>query len=291
MKLSVHHETVYRYRQRVHLGEHTLMLRPRDSHDLRVLEAAVVTNPEGSMRWHHDVFGNSVAVVNFWEPVTEFRLVSRLSVEHIESPPLEGVVEASNHAHPSHYPEDLRRDLGETLVSHYEDPDGRLRAWTHRFVPEGAGHGGRLRTLIAMTQAIRSEFLYQPRDEHGVQTPLETLQMRSGTCRDYALLMMEAARTLGLAARFVTGYLYDHGLAADGGKMEGGGATHAWLEVYVPGAGWVEFDPTNGGVGNKNLIRVAVAREPQQATPIRGSYWGPPGSALGMDVTVEVTAG
>ena len=100
MKLAVHHETVYRYRAPVHLGEHTLMLRPRDSHDLRVLEAEVVTTPEGSMRWHHDVFGNSVAVVNFWEPVTEFRLVSRLSVEHFESPPLEGVVEASNHAHP-----------------------------------------------------------------------------------------------------------------------------------------------------------------------------------------------
>jgi len=126
------------------------------------------------------------------------------------------------------------------------------------------------------------------REESGVQDPVKTLRVKSGSCRDFAVLMMEAVRTLGLAARFVTGYLYvPEGLPAE---RVGGGATHAWLEVYLPGAGWIEFDPTNGIVGNHDLIRVAVARDPRQAVPISGTWTGFPSDHLGMTVEVEVTA-
>jgi transglutaminase-like putative cysteine protease len=130
----------------------------------------------------------------------------------------------------------------------------------------------------------------------GVQTPAETLALGRGTCRDLALLMMEACRSLGMAARFVSGYLYDPALdlgvesAGEGAPVRGAGDTHAWVQIYLPGAGWVEFDPTNGLVGGANLIRVAVARDPAQAIPLQGSYYGPPEAFLDMVVDVKVSA-
>jgi transglutaminase-like putative cysteine protease len=289
LTLRVRHETVYRYRMPVHPGEHTLMFRPRDSHDLRLLDASLDLSPQGTVRWYHDVFGNSVAAATFWEPAGELRFQSMLLVQHYDSPPLEGVLESTLGDDAPHYSDELLIDLRPTIEQAYPDPGGRLRDWVNRFNGHPAGQPGRLRTLMMMSQAIREEFTYTERHEPGVQAPLETLDRGAGSCRDFALLMMEAARGMGLAARFVSGYLYDRGLAADGGEIVGGGATHAWLEVYLPGAGWVDFDPTNGSVGNANLIRVAVAREPSQATPIRGTFWGPPDAAVAMDVTVEVT--
>ena len=147
--------------------------------------------------------------------------------------------------------------------------------------------------LTAMTQSIKREgFRYSERLEEGCQTPTQTLQARSGTCRDFALLMMEAVRSLGLAARFVSGYLYMP-VADNGGTIAaniGGGSTHAWLQVYLPGSGWMEFDPTNGIVGNRDLIRVAVVRDPTQAIPIAGNWTGAPGDFLGLTVDVRVTS-
>jgi len=139
--------------------------------------------------------------------------------------------------------------------------------------------------LADMTRFIKRNFTYLPRAEKGTQTPVETIQRRQGTCRDFAVLMMEAARALGLAARFVSGYLYNP--RGTSGRV-GGGSTHAWVRIFLPGSGWVEFDPTNGIVGSAGLIRVAVARDPYQAVPISGTWSGFPGSDLGMDVTVEV---
>jgi transglutaminase-like putative cysteine protease len=141
--------------------------------------------------------------------------------------------------------------------------------------------------LQSMTHAIRDQFTYQRRIERGVQTPDETLALRSGSCRDFALLMIEAVRSLGLAARFVSGYIFVPDQNPAG--TVGGGATHAWLQVYLPGAGWVDFDPTNSIIGNRNLIRVAVAWDPADALPLWGTYTGPPGSFLGLDVTVSVS--
>ena len=140
--------------------------------------------------------------------------------------------------------------------------------------------------LMTMTRAISESFSYLRRVERGTQDPATTLRLRRGTCRDFALLMMEAARSLGLAARFVSGYLYVP--SRDGKEYLGGGSTHAWCQVYLPGAGWVEFDPTNGIIGNRDLIRVAVARDPGQAIPLSGSYVGHPDDELGMTVEVNV---
>ncbi len=147
-----------------------------------------------------------------------------------------------------------------------------------------------MQLLIAMTQCIRQDFTYTRRGAPGTRHPLRTLELRSGTCRDYALLMMEAVRSLGLAARFVTGYLYDENLVGGETDLVGGGETHAWLQVYLPGAGWVEFDPTNALVAGRNLIRVAVTRDPSQALPLSGTYFGAPEDDLGMEVRVQVTA-
>ena len=143
-----------------------------------------------------------------------------------------------------------------------------------------------LAMLSDMTAAIRRDFTYVPRPEKGTQSPIETLARRKGTCRDYAMLMIEAARALGLAARFVSGYVYNPTARED---RVGGGNTHAWVRVYLPGSGWVEFDPTNGIVGNRGLIRVAIARDIYQAVPISGTWNGFPGSFIDMDVNVNIS--
>jgi len=140
---------------------------------------------------------------------------------------------------------------------------------------------------MTLTCAIKESFSYERRSARGTQTPLQTLESRRGSCRDFATLMMEAARALGLAARFVTGYLYVPD--RDNGESHlGGGATHAWCQIYLPGAGWVEFDPTNGIVGSRDLIRVAVARDARQAIPLHGTYYGAAGALADMSVSVLV---
>jgi transglutaminase-like putative cysteine protease len=157
------------------------------------------------------------------------------------------------------------------------------------------GHTGTRELLLEMNRFIRENFAYAARDEEGTQTPLQTLKLGSGSCRDFALLMMEAVRSLGMAARFVSGYLYDPALdaaavpAGGAGATAGAGSTHAWVQVYLPGAGWVPFDPTNNlRAGNVQLIRVGVARDPHQAAPVSGSWFGPPGAYLGLSATVKV---
>src|SRR6202007_163012 len=164
-------------------------------------------------------------------------------------------------------------------------PDRQLDRWASQFLRRGGPTDTR-EMLAAMTLAINQRFTYIARAERGTQDPILTLQLGSGSCRDFALLMMEAVRSLGLAARFVSGYLYVPD--KDGPENIGGGSTHAWCQVYLPGAGWVEFDPTNGIIGSRDLIRVAVARDPRQATPLTGVYWGDRSDELGMDVVVNV---
>jgi transglutaminase-like putative cysteine protease len=169
---------------------------------------------------------------------------------------------------------------------HYRDAHGVVEEWARRFVLETPTNTFNL--LATMNAAIRGSFEYRAREEEGTQAPDETLAKKSGTCRDYALLFIEAARSLGFGARFVTGYLYDPAL--DGGQaVQGAGATHAWAEIYLPGAGWLEFDPTNGLIAGENLIRVAVTRDPTQAVPIGGSFSGE-GQFISLDVDVTVNA-
>jgi len=284
--LTVRHATTYRYDAPVTFGQHRLMLRPRDSHDLRLVGAELSLSPPGKLRWLHDVFGNSVALVDFEEPAAALSIVSTLTIERYALARLDFPISAEAESYPFMHSADDRSDLGRLRERHYPDPRGLVDMWAKQFILETPTNTFNL--LATMNAAIRGSFGYHAREEEGTQSPVETLETKSGTCRDYALLFIEAARALGFGARFVSGYLYDPAL--DGGDaMQGAGATHAWAEVYLPGAGWVEFDPTNGLIAGENLIRVAVTRDPAQAVPIGGSYSGE-GKFAGMEVDVTVRA-
>lgn len=286
--LTVRHKTTYRYRRPVELGEHRLMLRPRASHDLNLHEMTLDIRPApSSLRWVHDVFGNSVALAQFEGTTTELCFDSTLTLDHLpDSGPVFEMDEAARRF-PFTYDSDDLPDLASAMAFQYPDEGRRLRKWARQFLHPGAGTTDSLVLLATMTRSVREQFRYLRREEMGVQDPIETLLRGSGSCRDFAVLMIEAVRTLGLAARFVSGYLYLPARQKDG--LVGGGATHAWLQVYLPGAGWVEFDPTNGIVGNRNLIRIAVARDPRQAIPLSGTYEGTREDSLGMQVEVAVT--
>ncbi len=192
---------------------------------------------------------------------------------------------ASEADYPAVYGADDLPDLARCIERHHPDPDRVLERWAQRFVGRG-GAGDVMSMLSAMTCAIHSEFRYAARLEIGTQSPLETLRLGAGSCRDFALLMMEAVRSLNLAARFVSGYIYSRSPAGE--DRVGGGHTHAWVRVYLPRCGWVEFDPTNGIVGSTDLVRVAVARHPRQALPLSGTWDGAAKDYLGMDVDVDV---
>ena len=286
--LTVRHATVYRYSAPVRFGQHRLMLRPRDSHDLRLVGAELSLSPPGKVRWLHDVFSNSVALVDFEAPAAELAIASTLVLERYALARLDFPIAPEAESYPFMHSADDRSDLGRLRERHYPDPHGVVEAWARQFILETPANTFNL--LATMNAAIRGSFEYRAREEEGTQTPLETIERKSGTCRDFALLFIEAARTLGFGARFVTGYLYDPVL--DGGTaVQGAGATHAWAEIYLPGAGWVEFDPTNALVAGENLIRIAVTRDPAQAVPIGGSFAAAEGvEVLGMEVEVTVTA-
>ena len=286
--LSVVHRTRYRYATQVSFGPHRMMMRPRDSHDLRLIDTALTITPSASVRWLHDVFGNSVAIAEFAEPGNELLVVSSFHAEHFPLPQAEVNLEEYARRYPFSYDAAEIPDIGRTVERHYPDPEHKVDAWARRFVARQRD-SDTMAILLGMVQAIRAEFRYNARDEMGTQEPLVTLQSGSGTCRDFALFLMEAARSLGFAARFVSGYLYDDDRVGEA-NVVGGGATHAWAQIYLPGAGWVEFDPTNALVGGRNLIRVAVARDPSQAIPLSGSFTGAGNAFLGMTVEVEITA-
>jgi transglutaminase-like putative cysteine protease len=288
--LRVTHRTEYRYRQPVVLGPHRLMCRPRDSHDLRLLDTGIKITPQpAALRWMHDVFGNSIAIAAFSEAASQLEFESTFRAEHFPLPERTLVIDDYAETLPLSYSASEGVDLASSKARHYPDPEHRLDAWVKTLLEKTPG-SKTLDVLMAMINAIKSGFSYQRREEVGVQTPVETLELGSGSCRDFAVFMMDAVRFLGLAAQFVSGYLYDEALIDAGGGLVGGGATHAWIQVYLPGVGWVEFDPTNALVGGRNLIRVAVAREAAQAAPLVGSFTGVPGDFLALHVTVEVTA-
>jgi transglutaminase-like putative cysteine protease len=288
--LTVRHLTTYRYGRPVAFGPHRLMLRPRDSHDLRLVRTELTLSPPANMRWMHDVFGNSIGIAEFTGAASELCIESVLHLERyaLDRPVYE--VDEEARSYPFVYSSGDRADLGRLLDVHTPDPAARIEAWARGFV---AGRQTDTLALLAdLNSGIKAGFTYGARDEEGTQTALETIERGSGTCRDYAFLMMEAARSLGFGARFVTGYLYDPKLDTGGDDgNQGAGATHAWCEIYLPGAGWIEYDPTNAIIGGEALIRVAVTRDPSQASPISGSYDGELNDYLGMSIDVTVTSG
>ena len=282
----IRHETLYSYANPVEFGEHRLMIRPRDSHVMRLRSATLLIEPAASVRWSFDVFGNSVARAQFHGPAAQLRVISELAVERYFSAAAMLEIDADAKNYPFAYSPADRIDLGGADHCHYPDPRGELAAYARGFVTQAPMPT--IALLRNINASIRSRFAYARRDDEGTQAPLATLALGGGTCRDFATLMVEIVRALGFGARFVTGYLYDAALDGAAVGAVGGAATHAWLEIYLPGAGWIEFDPTNGLEGGEALIRVAVTRDASQAIPIVGNYVGAAADFLALSVSVTV---
>ena len=287
-RIKIKHTTEYTYRNPVGLLRHRLMVRPDDSHDLKLHGAELKVEPEpASVHWKHDVFDNSICFLDWPEALTTDRLsiVSTLDLtHHPDGQPLpKYVLDPVAKRFPFSYAQNEIPDLARLTERQMPDLDRKVDTWARRIVA-GAGSTNTLDVLEVMTRAIQKDFRYGARHEEGTQSAARTIEVGTGTCRDFAVLMMEALRSFGLATRFVTGYLYDD----TSGATRGGGSTHAWCGVYLPGAGWVEYDPTNGLIAGANLVRVGVTREASQAIPISGGFSGNAADPIGMHVDVSV---
>lgn len=284
--LTVQHVTTYSYRRVVGFGEHRMMFRPRDSVDQRLLSWDLAITPKPvELRSIPDAFGNITTLARFAGRAKELKFENRLVVDHTPVVPTVEMIAPYARAWPFTYDHDDAADLGRVRERHCDDADHVVDGWARSFLTNHPT-GNTLDLLVDITREIRRSFTYSARYEEGVQEPARTLALRNGTCRDYAVLMMEAVRALGMAARFVSGYVYSPG--ADGVAHLGGGSTHAWVEVFLPGCGWIDFDPTNGIVGSKDLIRVASVRSWHQAVPLAGTWTGFPADSIGMSVAVKV---
>ena len=285
MMLKIDHRTVYRYRQPVSLGAHRLMLRPRESRDLRIVSSSVTVTPPATVTWAHDVFGNAVATATFQSMASHLAIESAVELDLNAAPWPVFDIAASAIVYPFQYSSDESTDLGALAVQQYPDPTGGLRDWARAFVRGTSTNT--LALLQDLCTGVSNRIAYQSREEEGTQSPSQTLDRGWGSCRDFAVLFIESARSLGFGARIVSGYLYNPAQLAGFG---GAGSTHAWAEVYVPGAGWISFDPANRTAGGFNLIPVAVARDIRQAMPVTGSFVGQSDAFLDMTVEVSVKA-
>jgi transglutaminase-like putative cysteine protease len=285
--LTVRHVTTYHYKQPVAFGEHRMMLRPRDDDDQIVLESELEISPAPSqIFWARDVFGNHVATARFAERASELRFKSTMRLRHTPTDFREADIEDFARSHPFAYSEKERSDLACFLTPLSQHP--RLARWAAAFLRED-GSADTHKLLVDMTQTINRTFKHVARHEKGVQDALQTLELASGSCRDLAMLMIAALRSLGIAARFVSGYLHlDDDDDDDNGDI--GGNTHAWVQAYIAGPGWVDFDPSSGMVGNRNLVRIAVVDEPREAIPLQGTWIGTASDHLAMKVAVKVAA-
>ena len=285
--LEIVHRTRYDYSAPVTLGEHRLMFRPRDSHDLRLLYTGLAIDPAAQCA------GSTMrSAIRSPSPSSMARprvleLTSTIRLEHFGLPPELPPIEDYARKLPFAYLAEEAPDLARYVERHYPDPNATVSSWAKQFL-EGEDGTDTFAMLTHMCKGIQETLNYAMRFEVGTQAPAVTLESGGGTCRDYALLMMEGVRALGLAARFITGYLYDPALDDAAGGASSPAHPHAWMEVYLPGAGWVEFDPTNGIIGTERLIRVAVGRDPEQAMPIKGTFTGAADVAINTLVDVQV---
>jgi transglutaminase-like putative cysteine protease len=283
--LRIRHRTTYRYREPVRLGPHRLMLRPREGRDVRLVSSTLDVAPAASVSWANDVFGNAVASLGF-SSLTDCLVIDSVAVVELMASqwPVFDIA-GSAVRYPFSYSADESVDLGPLLKPQYFDPDGRLIEWARGFVR--GTETDTLALLKDLVAGVAERISYQSREEEGTQSPQRTLERGWGSCRDFAVLFAEAARSLGFAARIISGYLYnpDHAAAASNGA----GSTHAWVELYLPGAGWITFDPTNRAVGGFNLVPVAVGRAIAQVIPVAGTFLGMTDAYQGMSVEVQVT--
>jgi transglutaminase-like putative cysteine protease len=287
---AIRHMTRYRYRRPVAFGEHRMMFRPRQSHDQHMLAADVrITPAPAHVAWWEDAGGNLVGVARFAKRATELVFESDIRVEQVTSTLDASAIADYALACPFSYGAEEMPDLARFIERQHPDPEHRVDRWVRSLRDSlRSGEGvGTAAFLVRLNETIRHDIAYLRREEAGVQSPAETLRLRHGSCRDVAVFMCEAVRSQGFAARFVSGYLYVR--HEEPAERQVGGNTHAWLQVYLPGAGWIDFDPTSGTIGNRDLIRVAVVRDPDRATPLSGTFMGLPSDDLGMEVHVRVT--
>ena len=278
-RYKILHRTYYNFSGAVTLGPHHLRLRPREDYDLHIESSTLTITPPATLLWHRDVEGNSVATATFDVPANQLVIESEVIIQQFNEAPLDFLVADYAIAYPFVYQPDDRIMLLPYMAFPEEHTKTQLTEWIARFwQPE---EGIQTYTLLQrLGTHIHQSFSYRIREEPGVQTAGQTLQYGTGSCRDFALLFMEAARCLGLASRFVSGYLHAPPSSANYGS------THAWAEVYLPGAGWKGFDPTVGVIAGPDHIAVAVARLPESVPPVAGSFVGLPGSSLHVGVWV-----
>lgn len=286
--LYIRHSTRYAYSSPVTLGQHRLLLRPRVGHDIRITHSSLAIDPApAKITWARDMHGNSVAVVTFQRtPTTHLHLASFVEVEHYDDKPLDFLVEDRAVLFPFVFTPTERVDLLPYLIPVFNSDQKAVADWVSQFLQPGQ----QIETYVLLDQINRNiaqTFAYAAREEAGVQRPSETLERRSGSCRDFATLMIEACRYLGLPARFVSGYASTDDIPA------AQGATHAWTEVFLPGPGWKGFDSTGGIVTGSKHIAVAVGRDPESLPPVAGAFSSPiphVRSELTVEVSVSRTA-
>jgi transglutaminase-like putative cysteine protease len=283
--IKIQHTTTYRFNEPVTLLPHRLMLRPRESRDLRLISSRITVTPDAILSWAHDVFGNAVATATFSTMASHLVITSFAELELGGEPWPVFDIAVSAMSYPFQYADHEWTDLGALAMPQVADPDGYLRAWAQGFVRSNPTDT--LSLLKDLSAGVSQRISYQSRETEGTQTPVETLNRGWGSCRDFAVLFAEAARVLGFGARIVSGYLYNPDQQSAGSA--GAGSTHAWAEVFIPGAGWITFDPTNRSVGGFNLIPVAVVRDIRQAVPVSGSFVGMTNAFAGIFVDVQVT--
>ncbi|MBK1723597.1 transglutaminase family protein [Thiocystis violacea] len=272
------HRTYYNFPAEVVLEPHAVRLRPRESHELRIESSSLTITPSATLRWHRDVEDNSVAIATFATPTSQLLIESEVVIQQSNPAPLDFLVDENAVNYPFVYPAADKAVLAPYMDSPRDA--GVLADWVATIWKPGEP----LQTytlLERLSSQIQQRFRYEAREAPGVQTPAQTLSLGTGSCRDFACLFMEAARHLGFAARFVSGYLQVPPSSTDLGS------THAWAEVYLPGAGWKGLDPTLGELAGPKHIAVAVARLPDSVPPVAGAYLGPPGATLDVGVWVS----
>ncbi len=282
-RLNISHVTEYQFSAPVTLLPHRLLLRPRENHNVRIESSLLHIHPAHTLQWKRDVLDNSVAVVSFSQATDTLHIASEVVIQHYEDNPFDFLVDDYAVIHPFAYIEAEQAELAPFLFAVYPDERNAVIQWMDELALRQSMQTFTL--LDRMNRAIASRFNYQMREAPGVQSPATTLALASGSCRDFTALFIEACRHIGLASRFVSGYLYAPALET------GNASTHAWAEVYLPGAGWKGFDPTSGEVAGNRHIATAVARHPEAVPPVAGDYIGP---AAGMpplpNVAVRVSA-
>jgi transglutaminase-like putative cysteine protease len=284
--LTISHRTTYRFHEQVRLGPHRLMLRPRENRDIRLMSHKLDITPSSVISWTNDVSGNAVATVNFatMSNLLVVESTADILVNSVPWPVFD--IAASAISYPFRYSGDEWTDLGALTTPQYVDPNAQLKKWAQGFVL--GNPTDTLSLLKDLSIGIAEQIGYQSREVEGTQSPTQTLARRTGSCRDLAVLFVEAVRSLGFGARIVSGYLHNPMQKSAGSA--GAGSTHAWGEVFIPGAGWITFDPTNRSVGGFNLIPVAVARNIDQVMPVSGSFIGATNAFRDMDVEVRVAS-